>query len=66
MFFYDRIPITFNFLSSKIRNCEVFTDSEFKMVLSFLITVVLQPSYLNLELMSELKKAGILSLMGKY
>ena len=35
------------------------------MVLSFLITVVLQPSYLNLELMSELKKAGILSLNGK-
>ena len=66
MFFYGRITTTFNFLPSKSRNCEVFTRSEFKMVLSFLITVVLQPSSLNLELMSEIKKAGILSLMGKY
>ena len=51
-FFYDRIVILCHNLSSKSRNSKVFTHSEFKMALSFVIT----------ETMPEHKKTGILSL----
>ena len=62
MFFYGRIVISFHSLSSKSRNSKVFTNSHFKMALSFAIVCSIAapaPKFIN---MPGSKKTGTLSL----
>ena len=65
MFVYSRVVISFIFLFSKNKNCEVFVHSDFKMALSFLMLGIIAATALILWIMPERKKTGILSLIAK-
>ena len=61
MFCYGRIAIPFHSFSNNIRKSKVFTHSDFKMALSFVIIGSIAATALKFIRMPERKKTWILS-----